>query len=109
MTPIKAIKAECRFCMNSEVLRECKSVDCKLNNKTLPALKRIKAHCISCVPEQSIYGVKECKGKLLNGTICPLHSYREGHNPKLQGNPNAKGNPEALKRYLKAKKETAFC
>jgi hypothetical protein len=101
MTPTKAIKAECRVCKNGHIY-ECKSVDCKLNLKSLSPLKRIKAHCISCVPEQSIYGVKGCTGRLLNGNICPLHPYREGRNPKI------KGNPEALKRYLKTKKETAF-
>jgi hypothetical protein len=87
--------------MNSEVLRKCKSVDCKLNNKALPALKRIKAHCISCVPEQNLKGVRECTGELLNG-ICPLHPYREGHNPKRKGKGNidiSKHGIEALKRY----------
>jgi hypothetical protein len=71
--------------MNSEVLRDCKSVDCKLNNKALPALKRIKAHCISCVPEQNLKGVKECTGRLLDDKTCPLHSYRLGKNPKRAG------------------------
>jgi hypothetical protein len=107
MTPTKAIKIECKACKNGYNY-ECKSIGCKLNDKTLTPLKRIKAHCISCVPEQSIYGVKQCTGKLLYGKTCPLHQYKEGHNPNLKGNPNAKGNPEVLKRYLKIKKETAF-
>jgi hypothetical protein len=95
--------------MNSEVLKECKSEDCKLNNKALTVLKRIKSHCISCVPEQNLKGVRECTGELLNG-ICPLHLYREGHNPKRKGigNTNAKGNPEVLKRYRETRTKTAF-
>lgn len=102
---LNVIRAECRFCMNSEILRECNSTACKLNDLSFTSnLKRIKAHCISCVPEQSIQGVKKCTGKLLNG-ICSLHPYRIGHNYRRKGigNLNARGNPEALKRYRELK------
>lgn len=107
MTPSRAIKAECAFCKNNNYF-DCKSDICKLKDRTLSPLKRIKAHCISCSSEQSIYGAQECTGRLLNGKACPLHLYREGHNPNIKGNLNAKRNIEALKRYLQTKKETAF-
>jgi hypothetical protein len=96
MTPSKAIKTECRACKNGHIY-DCTSDACKLNDRTLSPLKRIKAHCISCVPEQNIYGVKKCTGRLLNGNICPLHPYREGHNPKRKGI----SNPKELKGFRK--------
>lgn len=85
MTPSKAIKIECRRCMNTEAFKGCASSLCRLNDLLLTKLKRIKTHCISCVPEQSIRGVRECTGGLLNGVTCPLHPYREGKNPKRKG------------------------
>lgn len=84
MTPTKAIKAECCICKNDNRFT-CISAICKLNDLSLTSLNRIKAYCISCVPEQNLKCVRECTGKLLDGRTCPLHPYRLGHNPKRQG------------------------
>lgn len=95
MTPSKAIKAECRYCMNATVFRGCSSEICKLNDISIKSnLKRIKSHCITCIPEQSLQGVRKCDGKITNPEphICPLHPYRLGHNPKLKGK-RGKGRP----------------
>ncbi len=83
MTPAKAIKEECKFCMG-DVKKQCESTVCKLNDKSLSRLKRIKLHCIDCVGKKS--EVNNCTGKLLNeNRICYLHQYRDGHNPKRKG------------------------
>lgn len=37
----------------------------------------VKAHCISCIPEQNIKGVRACAM-----TTCNLYPYRDGHNPR---------------------------
>lgn len=88
MTPKKAILTECRYCLNTTVFRGCSSEICKLNDVTVKSsLKRIKAHCITCIPEQSLQGVRKCDGKVTNPEphICVLHPYRLGHNPKRAG------------------------
>lgn len=83
MTPSKAIKLECRFCMG-DVRRPCESKVCNLNNKSLSPLKRIKSHCLDCVEMKS--EVKNCTGKLLfEERLCYLHPYRQGHDPKRKG------------------------
>lgn len=71
----QAIEVECRFCAS---FNACSSAFCKLRDSSVSALERIKAHCLSCVPEQSVNGVRECTGKLTEGKTCPLHPYREG-------------------------------
>jgi len=93
MTPRKAVKQECKHCKNG-LQFVCYSDTCQLNNHELTHLKRIKAHCITCVPEQNIQSVRKCTGKVLNPEPhdCPLHPYRLGHNPKSKG----KGNPGNL-------------
>jgi len=70
--------------MNNTKFYGCSSEDCKLNDFNLSFVKRIKSHCLDCVPEQSVYGVKACNGKILNPVphICPLHEFRLGKNPK---------------------------
>jgi hypothetical protein len=74
-----------------EKLERCNSTVCKLNDLSFTSnLKRIKAHCISCVPERTLKAVRECTVKLFNGKTCPLHFYREGKNPKRQGKGNLK-------------------
>ena len=85
LTPKQAILSECRYCMNSATFRGCASEMCNLNKVELPFVKRIKAHCVDCIPEQSVYGVKACDGKILNPIphICPLHEFRLGKNPKI--------------------------
>lgn len=85
MTAKKAIKTECRFCMNSTIFKGCDSEVCKLNDLSLSPLKRIKAHCVSCVPEQNLKAVRACTGELTNNKVCPLHPYRAGSNPKRKG------------------------
>jgi hypothetical protein len=90
LTPSQAIKQACRYCLNTSKISGstgCNSSSCALNSATLTSLKRIKKNCIDCVPEQNIYGVKVCKGQVLNPEQhrCPLYPYRLGHNPARQG------------------------
>lgn len=103
MTPKTSIKKECRYCKNGSIF-ECGSNICKLSpayefKTKVSTLKRIKLHCIDCIPEQSLQGVAKCDGKILNPEShdCPLHPYRLGHNPKLKG----KGNIANLIFYKK--------
>ena len=95
MTPARAIKLECKWCSGYEGIRKavtCDSDICKLNNKSLSPLKRIKAHCLDCVETRQ--EVKNCIGKLLSeDRLCYLHPYRFGKNPKRAG----KGNPNIAK------------
>jgi len=87
MTPKEAILIECRWCMNTKTFKGCSSQVCKLNDPTLSSLKKIKAHCIACVPEQSLRGVRDCEGHVTNPYWhkCSLHPYRLGHNPRRKG------------------------
>lgn len=102
ITPSKAIKLECKWCMGMVKGFICDSRDCKLNGRSLSPLRRIKLHCIDCVENRQ--EVRDCTGKLLHeGKLCYLHPYRLGHNPKRKGTGNKKGNPEALKFYQKTK------
>lgn len=105
MTPSKAIKIECKYCKNGNHFK-CESQECKLNDKKLSALKKIKAHCKTCIPSQDYRDVKKCDGKVLGPEphICPLLPYRLGKNPKLKG----KGNIANLIFYKKDVKEGAF-
>lgn len=71
---------------------KCDSQICKLNNRTLSHLKRIKLHCLDCVETRQ--EVKDCTGKLFSeNRLCYLHQYRLGKNPKRAG----KGNPNIAK------------
>lgn len=100
MTPAKAIKLECRWCMGIARSFSCDSQICKLNDKSLSPLKRIKAHCLDCVETRQ--EVKECIGKLLfEDRLCYLHPYRMGTNPKRKGIGNQKPSLEGLKFYRK--------
>lgn len=84
MTPKKSIEAECRYCKNGQRF-DCESAACKLNDKTLSALRRIKAHCIDCLGSR--FEVVSCPGGVLNPEPhkCPLWDYRLGTNPKRRG------------------------
>lgn len=86
MTPKQSVLTECKYCNNTINFHGCSSELCQLNNTDLPHVKRIKEHCLNCVPEQSVYAVKECDGKISSPEphICPLHPYRLGKNPKRQ-------------------------
>ena len=103
MTPLKSILKECKYCMNGilNARGKCNSDICKLSlhNEFKSNLRRIKAHCIDCIPEQSIFGVQKCDGKILNPEphTCPLWPFRLGHDPKRKG----KGNPDNLIFYKK--------
>lgn len=96
MTPARAIKLECKWCSGLAGVRKavtCDSDICKLNNKSLSPLKRIKAHCLDCVETRQ--EVKSCTGKLLSeDSLCYLHPYRFGHNPRQKGI----GNPKFSKK-----------
>lgn len=84
MTPKKAIHNECCWCMNTQRFNGCSSDVCKLNYISMTYVQRIKANCLTCCPEQSIFGVQGCDGKISNfnqGRICPLHPFRLGKNP----------------------------
>ena len=97
LTPVKAIRSECRWCMGNAKSVSCGSDICKLNNKSLSPLKRIKAHCLDCVETRQ--EVKNCTGKLLSeNRLCYLHPYRFGHNPKRKGIGNRLGNPKFLQK-----------
>ena len=101
MTPKQAIRNECKFCNNTTTFVGCASGDCKLNDSTLTQVKRIKAHCLTCVPEQTYEGVRSCSGQVANfedGRACPLHPFRLGKNPHRKGIGNLKGNMEGLKQ-----------
>lgn len=84
MTPKKAILVECRRCLNTQAFKGCESSLCKLNVTSLKPVKKIKAYCLTCCPEQSIYGVKLCDGKYMDGSTCILHPFRLGKNPRRQ-------------------------
>ena len=107
ITPAKAIKLECKWCMGGTRGMNCDSEICKLNtfdklsagNRTLSHLKRIKLHCLDCVETRQ--EVKDCTGKLLSeDRPCFLHLYRFGHNPKRKGIGNRLGNPKFLQKTL---------
>jgi len=85
MTPKEAILIQCRYCMNTTAFRGCDSVACKLNNNTLSSIKRIKAHCMTCIDAPNAFAVRQCDGKLMTGNICSLHPFRLGHNPNRAG------------------------
>ena len=93
MTPARSIEFECRRCLGydgKEKRADCDSKTCDLNNQSLRHLELIRAHCLKCVPELSVLGVKNCDGKVgYNGQgVCYLHCYRFGKNLKYRG-----GNP----------------
>ncbi len=100
ITPSKAIKLECKWCMGNVRSFKCDSDICKLNNKSLSPLKRIKSHCLDCVETRQ--EVKDCTGKLLSeNRLCYLHPYRMGTNPKRKGIGNLKPSLKGLEIYKK--------
>jgi hypothetical protein len=94
MTPSRAIEMECRRCLGYEgktKKSDCDSMTCHLNDRSTTSLKRIKAFCIECVPEQSIQGASKCSGIIGYAATgkCLLHPFRLGKNP----NPRMKLSP----------------
>jgi hypothetical protein len=81
MTPTRAIKVECKWCMNGDRISLCNSEVCKLKKGNLnkSPLRRIKVYCLDCLVG-TIYDVKDCDGIVLNNSTgkCPLHPYRLG-------------------------------
>lgn len=89
MTPLKAIRHYCRYCMNGQEneIRLCPSTscfffDCRFGkNETIPrvsALKLIKSYCFDC-SGGSVHKRKHCWDK-----DCVLYQYRLGHNPAIK-------------------------
>jgi len=84
MTPKKSIKIQCRYCKNGQQF-DCGSIFCKLNDRDLSSLKKIRVHCLDCVGSSP--QVKECMGEVLAPAPhkCSLWDYRFGTNPKRRG------------------------
>ncbi len=77
LTPSQAIRSECCWCMGGVERFVCSSQVCKLNDKPLTPLRRIKAHCLDCVETKQ--EVRDCTGRLLLGNrLCLLHPFRVG-------------------------------
>ena len=101
LSPLKAIRKYCLFCMNgnSSEVKICSDKDCPLlllrfgkGAKGVSALKAIRARCYTC-GEGTPSDIKNCEI-----TNCFLYQYRFGKNPALKGK-RGKGNPEALKNH----------
>ncbi|MCK6468633.1 MAG: hypothetical protein L6Q53_10610 [Candidatus Brocadia sinica] len=91
-TPAQAVRLECKWCIGMVKGAKCESEICKLKDKSLSFLKRIKAHCLDCMETKQ--EVKNCTGKLLSeDRLCYLHPYRFGRNPRQKGI----GNPRFAK------------
>lgn len=84
MTPKKSIEAQCRYCKSGQRFI-CDSEFCKLNDRRLSPLRRIKAHCLDCAGSRA--EVLSCSGQVLNPEPhrCSLWDYRLGTNPALKG------------------------
>lgn len=89
MTPLKAIRYQCHFCLNDQAseITKCSSKDCVFyylrmgKNNTNPrksALRQIRKYCLDC--GDGWKGVKDCKF-----TDCALYQYRFGKNPACAG------------------------
>jgi hypothetical protein len=70
LTPMKAVKAECRDCLGDYKI-ECLSEICYLNAG--PYMQRIKRHCAHCSPN---WNVDNCAVE-----DCYLYPFRYGKNP----------------------------
>lgn len=107
MTPKKAIEAECRSCKNGQRF-DCESSTCKLDDRRLPTLKRIKAHCLDCVGGRA--EVLSCMGNILNPTPhkCALWAYRLGTNPALKGKGGNISNLRLFVRKVKPSNSDLF-
>ena len=101
MTPKKSIEVQCRYCKSGQRF-DCESTSCRLNDRGLTSLKRIRAHCLDCVGSSP--QVAGCRGEVLNPAPhkCSLWDYRLGTNPALKG----KGGNIANLRLFARKAET---
>lgn len=87
MSPAKAIRKHCLWCMGNSIkmVRSCEAEDlCPLWSlrlgrvKGVSPIKTIRAKCHECAG--SWQEVLECPGQMVNGS-CPLHQYRLGRLP----------------------------
>lgn len=110
VSPTKAIKLECKYCLNGERISQCNTKVCKLDRKVFQgsALKRIKAHCLDCVCGTH-YDVKACDGKLLDKDIndgtCFLHPFRLGKNPFFKKRILTENEKDVLRERLNVRKK----
>jgi hypothetical protein len=86
--PKRSIELECLECKDRQQF-VCPDNDCYLNGNHVykNALRRIKRHCLACVPEHSYQGVASCDGKVANPVEreCWLYPFRLGRNPNRAG------------------------
>ncbi len=107
MTAKQAILNECRWCNNTLNFRGCASEICKLNDTTInSSVKRIKAHCLTCVPEQNIQGVRLCDGKVMNLTMAGYARFIRFGQVKTQIDPKGSGQPNRRQRQRSGFLET---
>ncbi len=92
MTPLKAIRKHCLYCMGGsyQLVRDCQSTACPLYPlrlkravKGVGPLRQIRAFCKQCVGGP--YEVKKCDPYFLDGETCSLYCYRSGKRPKGAG------------------------
>ncbi len=92
MTPLEAIRAFCKTCVEPKDIRDC-SGDRILNGtlkgkpcpfypyrlgKGRPSVKVIRKHCLYCMGGRSDW-VRECQSH-----ECPLWKFRMGKNPNIR-------------------------
>lgn len=92
-TPLKSIRKKCLSCQeNSAKVRRCEFENCMFfpfrTGVGRPKLKDIRKYCLWCCCE-SIQEVRLCPSDGKQSSLCPLHPYRFGKNPKLKGRTNA--------------------
>jgi hypothetical protein len=85
LSPSRAIKKECQWCLNNR-FPDCGSRVCILKNDELTPLRKIRKHCLDCAGD-SFAEVKACDGKVLypEPHTCYLHEFRFGKNPRRRG------------------------
>lgn len=87
LTPLQSIRKECLYCMggSSKLVADCETITCVLRmyrtGRIEPGADRrllrvIRSFCLQCVGTSD--EVRKCTGKMIDGTVCNLHSYRIG-------------------------------
>ena len=88
MTPLRAIKEHCKWCMGGSLqwVRECGDDICPLHPlregravKGVSPLQTIRRKCRECV--ETSQDIRDCLGEMHNGT-CPVHPFRFGRKPQ---------------------------
>ena len=97
LTPMRAIKEHCRFCMGGlpKNIKECTATKCILYKYTKgrrprgsSPTKDMRRFCLECAG--GYIERRECTGNIPFGGYpkgCPLFGYRFGHRPKVAGYP----------------------